>query len=49
MRNRLIITDDNFVFIDVRPMAQELYKCVDLYRLRRETRHNNRYGGWTST
>ena len=31
MRNRLIITDDNFVFIDVRPMAQELFKCVDLY------------------
>jgi len=31
MRNRLIVTDDNFVFIDVRPMAQELFKCVDLY------------------
>jgi hypothetical protein len=31
MRNRLIITDDNFVFIDVRPMAREFFKCVDLY------------------
>jgi len=29
--SRLIITDDNFVFIDVTSMAQELYKCVDLY------------------
>ena len=31
MRNRLIITDDSFVFIDVRPMAREFFKCVDLY------------------
>ena len=31
MKNRLIITNDNFVHIDVTLIAQELYGCVNLF------------------